>query len=44
MSATADTARSTANVSGLSVWRRAKARSWPVSLAALSTVSEMAPT
>ena len=34
----------TSKVSGLSAWRRAKARSWPVSLAARPTVSEIAST
>ncbi len=44
MSETEATPRPTSNTSGWSACRRAKARSWPVSLAARSTVSEMAST
>jgi len=42
MSATLATLSAALNISGLSAWRRAKARSWLVSFAARSAVSAMA--
>ena len=42
MSVTARMRSGTSNTSGLSACRRAKASNWPVSLAARSTVSEIA--